>query len=62
MDVLSQMIRFLSRSPSVVVLNGLLQVRSPLVERLVTTALLCTPAGFEQVSEEMGPHGLKASP
>ena len=56
------MIRFLSRSPSVVVLNGLLQVRSPLVERLVTTALLCTPAGFEQVSEEMGPHGLKASP
>src|SRR3954454_15682596 len=50
--VLSQTIQFLSRSPPVTVVNGLLQVRPPSVERLVTTALPCTPPASSRVSDD----------
>jgi hypothetical protein len=49
---LSQTIQFLSRSPPVAVVNGALQVKPPSVERLVTTALPCTPPASSRVSED----------
>src|SRR5205823_1896500 len=61
LDVLSQTIQFLSRSLPVAVVNGLLQVRPPSVERLVTTPLPCTPPASSSVSDEISQTLCRAS-